>query len=64
VGLELGAGGAGFELVEAAEDAFAGVLGHRGLGVVLVVEREVVEEVFALAVHAVESVGDDDVATS
>ena len=42
------------ELVHAVEDAFhdAGIVGDRRVGVVLIVDGDVVEDIFAIGIHA------------
>ena len=48
------------ELVKPFENALLDAFGHRRHRVVLVVERQVVEDVLAFDIHAAHAVGDDD----
>ena len=48
------------ELVQALDDAFFRTLGHGGVIVVLVLRRQIIEDVFLLLEHASQSVLDDD----
>ena len=41
-----------FKLVDSAKDAFSAVFGHRRHGIIFVVKRKVIENIFSLLIHA------------